>query len=171
MYSVAEGHGDAGSAAKRVRVEAGVDRGEVSQAVSDLSMLYDRTASRYLSSGDQAVGQETARGRIPHPGGEAGDGGVRVAELERQVRELERVVRRLQGRREGRDDDEVDADDDDETEAAAEKQKEVGLFKGRGVQTFFYGPSSLITIVAHVRVPRSLNLSPTTAISYSLYRQ
>ncbi|KAF1971756.1 hypothetical protein BU23DRAFT_469893 [Bimuria novae-zelandiae CBS 107.79] len=82
--------------------------------------------------------------------------GERVARLERHLAELQEVVRRLADRPEDtnvgrtRDEDHGGAD----TTAGGGNGQEnlvasVGLFKGKGVRTFYYGPTSPITIVAH----------------------
>lgn len=70
----------------------------------------------------------------------------RIGELERQIHELQDVVRTLQSKAEGAGGEEVELDGGDEAVVG----NEVGLFKGRGVRTFYYGPSSPITVVAHV---------------------
>ncbi|KAF2446224.1 hypothetical protein P171DRAFT_453691 [Karstenula rhodostoma CBS 690.94] len=73
-------------------------------------------------------------------------GDDRIEELERQLRELKEVVRSLQSKSDGAGGrEEVELDGGEE----AVVEKEVGLFKGRGVRTFYYGPTSAITVVAH----------------------
>ncbi|KAL5382724.1 hypothetical protein DPSP01_006283 [Paraphaeosphaeria sporulosa] len=83
----------------------------------------------------------------------------RIEALESQLRELGEAVRSLQsnrrfeeaGRREevGLDGGEEVELEDAVVQGEAVVEKEVGLCKGRGVRTFYYGPSSPITVVAH----------------------
>lgn len=79
----------------------------------------------------------------------------RIGDLERQVQELKETVRSLRYKYEGAGGDreeDVDVSDSGDCEAS------VGLFKGKAYRTFYYGPTSPVTIVAHVRFSSILTL-------------
>lgn len=71
--------------------------------------------------------------------------GIRVVQLERQVNELQDIVRSLQNRS-----GERPSSSSDSVSSEEPSPNSVGLFKGKGVRTFYYGPTSPITVVAHV---------------------
>ncbi|KAJ4302987.1 hypothetical protein N0V90_001878 [Kalmusia sp. IMI 367209] len=68
----------------------------------------------------------------------------RVDQLERQLIELQNVVHSLQDKSE-----EQPLPDSDNVFSDGPSAFSAGLFKGKGMRTFYYGPTSPITVVAH----------------------
>lgn len=76
--------------------------------------------------------------------------GERVEHLEHQLAEIQEVVRRLEHRWISTDGLRTRQGGSEATAEPYQSAPLVGLFKGKGMRTFYYGPSSPITIIANV---------------------
>lgn len=94
-------------------------------------------------------------GSLPRTGGKdvGADEKDRVELLERQVYELREAVRALRDKSERSSGEEVGVDGGGGEDEDAVVKASVGLFKGKGYRTFYYGPTSPITVVAEVGGP------------------
>ena len=73
-----------------------------------------------------------------------------VERLERQLVEVQEVVKRLEHGWKSSEGTRTRQEGPEATDQPHQHAISVGLFKGKGVRTFYYGPSSPGTIVANV---------------------